>query len=77
MSPHGTSNPTANPPAVALGQFYSLLVDWVEKGVEPDRVTIVSPSDTLISKSAPIFPYPMKAVYEGGDPHLASSYIAV
>jgi hypothetical protein len=76
MSPHGTSNPDANPPAVAPGQFYRLLVDWVENGIEPGRVEIRSPSADRPQITQPIFPYPQKAKYVGGDPHVASSYVA-
>jgi hypothetical protein len=74
MSPHGTSNEDANPPAVAPGQFYRLMVDWVENGVEPARVEITSPASKAASITQPIFPYPQKAVYVSGDPRIASSY---
>jgi hypothetical protein len=74
MSPHGTSNPDANPPAVAPGQFYKLMVDWVENGVEPGRVEITSPSPTPVAITQPIYPYPQKTVYAGGDPRVATSF---
>jgi hypothetical protein len=74
ISPHGTSNPNANPPAVAPGQFYKLLVDWVERGVEPDRVEIESPTATLVKRTAPLYPYPAMAMYVAGDPNAATSY---
>lgn len=74
MSPHGTSNPDANPPAIAPGQFYALLVDWVENGIEPDRVEIASPAGGPVRQTIPIFPYPTRAIYAEGDPYLASSY---
>jgi hypothetical protein len=74
MSPHGTSNEDANPPAVAPGQFYQLIVDWVENGVEPGPIEIASPDPTRTQITQPIFPYPQKAVYVSGDPRAASSY---
>jgi len=74
MSLHGTSNPDANPPAIAPGQFYGLLVDWVERGQEPDRVVIDSPAATPVRRSQPIYPYPDSAQYVDGDPDAASSY---
>jgi Tannase and feruloyl esterase len=74
MSPHGTSNEDAKPPIFAAGQLYGLMVDWVENGVEPGRVEITSPSATRPSFTQPVYPYPQKAVYIGGDPHAASSY---
>jgi hypothetical protein len=73
-SPHGTSNPDANPPTVERGHFYRLIVDWVEHDIEPGRVEIKSPSPTPAPISQPIYPYPRKAVYVGGDPRVASSY---
>ncbi|MGO9854339.1 MAG: tannase/feruloyl esterase family alpha/beta hydrolase, partial [Acidimicrobiales bacterium] len=63
-----------NPPTFAGGQLYQLMVDWVENGVEPGRVEITSPSPTPPSFTQPVYPYPQKAVYIGGDPHVASSY---
>jgi len=74
MSPQGTSNPDANPPAVAAGQFYQLLVDWVEKGIAPDRIEIRSPKATPAMITQPICPYPQKATYVSGDPTLAASF---
>jgi hypothetical protein len=74
ISPHGTSNPDANPPAVAPGQFFKLLVDWVERGIEPDRVVIESPTATPIKRAQPICPYPQQVRYVAGDPNVASSY---
>lgn len=74
MSPHGTSNPNANPPAVPHGLFYKLLVDWVERGIEPGRIEIESPSAQPVRISQPICPYPQKATYIGGEPHQATSY---
>lgn len=74
MSPQGTANPEANPPCPGPGQFYRLLVDWVEQGITPDRVEIASPSDLPVRRSQPICPYPGKVSYLAGDPNLAASY---
>jgi len=74
-SPHGTSNLNANPPAVAPGQFYQLMVNWVEKGIAPDRVELKSPSDKLPVITQPICPYPQRATYQGGDPRVTGSFI--
>lgn len=71
---NGTSNPDANPPIVKWGQFYQLIVDWVENGVEPGRVEIESPEGTERRISQPIFPYPQKATYIGGDPRVTTSF---
>jgi Tannase and feruloyl esterase len=72
-SPHGTSNPDANPPAVAGGQMYKLLVDWVEKNIEPSRVEIESPKPTG-KITQPICPYPQQARYQSGDPRVTTSF---
>jgi Tannase and feruloyl esterase len=56
------------------GQFYRLIVDWVENGVEPGRIEITSPASTPAPITQPIFPYPQRAVYLSGDPRMASSY---
>jgi hypothetical protein len=74
MSPHGTSNENANPPVFAPGQFYGLMVDWVENGVEPGRVEISSPLPEPAPITQPVYPYPEKAVYVSGDPRVATSY---
>ncbi len=74
MSPHGTSNPNASAPAVAPGQFYRLLVDWVEHGLKPDRVVIESPSGSPTRITQPIYPYPRRTTYVAGDPNRADSY---
>ncbi|ADP82081.1 tannase/feruloyl esterase family alpha/beta hydrolase [Pseudofrankia inefficax] len=75
MSPHGTSNEQANPPIFGGSQLYGLLVDWVENGVEPGNVTITSPVANPTSITHPIGPYPARAVYTGGDPRAASSFV--
>jgi feruloyl esterase len=71
---NGTSNPNTNPPSVPWGHFYKLLVDWVEKGIEPDRIDLETPPGAPIHISQPICPYPQEVRYVGGDPRVASSY---
>jgi feruloyl esterase len=72
-SPNGTANPTANPPLPG-GEIYKALIDWVEKGIAPDRIDITSPSSIPVQKSQPICVYPQKATYTSGDPFVATSY---
>ncbi|TCM20736.1 tannase/feruloyl esterase [Novosphingobium sp. PhB165] len=74
MSPNGTSNPEAHPPLVAPGQFFALMVDWVENGKSPDDIIIETPADSPIRRSAPIAPYPRQVRYAGGNPNEAASY---
>ena len=73
-NPNGTTNPDANPPAVAPGQLYALLTAWVEQGTAPDAVVIQSSAGTSPVKSRPICVYPRQATYASGDPNLAVSY---
>jgi feruloyl esterase len=72
--PHnGTSNKDAYPPEP--GDFYPLLVDWVEKGIAPGRIDISTPPSAPVHITQPICPYPQKATYTGGDPRATTSYI--
>jgi hypothetical protein len=73
-SPHGTSNIDANPPAVAPGQMYQLMLDWVEKGIAPARVEGTSPNAERPRISQPFCAYPQKATYLSGDPKASSSF---
>lgn len=70
----GTSNPDANPPIPGPMQFYDLMVQWVEKGMEPGRVEVTSPQGTADRISQPLCPYPQKATYTSGDPRVTTSY---
>ncbi len=73
-SPNGTSNPDAHPPVFVPNQFYQLLIDWVERGVAPERVDIRAPADSPVAITQPVCPYPRKATYDAGDPRLAASF---
>jgi feruloyl esterase len=73
---NGTANPDANPPLVPWGHFYRLLVAWVENGVEPGRIEISSPVGAPAPITQPIFPYPQKPKYVGGDPRVTESWAA-
>jgi feruloyl esterase len=71
---NGTTNADASPPVVPWGYFYQLMTDWVENGNAPDRVELQSAPDAPQRISHPVFPYPQKPVYIGGDPKLSSSF---
>lgn len=73
-SPNGTTNLTAQPPLFGPGQFYRILMDWVEKGVAPGKMDIASPAGSAAPISQPVCLYPAKAVYRSGDPKVAASY---
>ena len=52
----------------------SALVDWVEKGVAPDRV--VATGAAFPGRSRPLCPYPEYAEYTGhGDPNATSNFV--
>ena len=52
----------------------SAVVDWVEKGVAPDRV--VATGTAFPGRSRPLCPYPQHAQYTGqGDPNSASNFV--
>jgi feruloyl esterase len=72
--PNGTANPAAHPPVLAPDQFYQLLVNWVEKGIAPERVEIQSPPTVQAKISQPICPYPKKTAYVHGDPRVTTSF---
>ncbi|GAA1627923.1 hypothetical protein GCM10009744_14740 [Kribbella alba] len=43
------------------------LIDWVERGDAPDRIiaTAVDPNAHQVVRSRPVFPYPLRAAYDG------------
>jgi len=72
---NGTVNTTANPPIPSEALKYSMLTDWVEKGIEPGESTIASAaSGSAVAKSLPMCLYPTKTTYVTGDITLAGSY---
>jgi len=65
----GNANQT---PSREQDQFFSALVDWVEKGVAPDDIVLTSRDSTV---SYPVCVYPKKTTWNGtGAATLASSY---
>lgn len=67
----GSANAAANPPVPNIAQLYSMLTDWVEKGIAPGRVDLTAyPS----LHSRPMCVYPQKPTYVSGDPLKAGSY---
>lgn len=66
-------------------ELFDALVDWVEKGIEPDQVEArVNPTSADVvaagwdpERTRPLCAYPSFPVYEGGDPEDASSFSCV
>jgi len=71
---NGTVNPNVSVPIPTEDTKYSLLTNWVEKGVEPGRVDVSSPSSNPVVTSAPICVYPLKRTYVSGSLGEAASY---
>ena len=66
----GAANQT---PQREQDQFFSALVDWVEKGQTPENITLTSRDNSI---SYPVCVYPKKAIWNGVDSSkLASSYV--
>lgn len=68
-------------PATDQYQALAALIDWVEQGDAPERITAwVNPSNAELPAdwaddlSRPLCPYPSVATYRGGDPDAASSF---
>jgi feruloyl esterase len=69
----GVTHTGGNGPGKA--DWFTLIRDWVEKGISPERVTLSRSEKERIPMSRPVFPYPRKAIYDGnGDPNLESSF---
>jgi Tannase and feruloyl esterase len=55
------------------------LIDWVERGDAPDRIiaTAVDPNTHAVTRSRPVFPYPLRAAYDGtGSVDDADNFVA-
>jgi hypothetical protein len=64
-------SPAAEPPLPAPKQLFNALVDWVEKGQAPDKLTLTNSSKSL---SRPLCAFPKKVKYVGQDRSSADSY---
>jgi feruloyl esterase len=64
----GNANQT---PTREQDQFFTVLVDWVEKGVAPGEITLTSRDNRV---SYPVCVYPQRTTWNGGPTTLASSY---
>jgi Tannase and feruloyl esterase len=64
-------SPAADPPLPAPGQFFTALMDWVEKSESPENIVLRNASD---STGRPLCAFPTKLRYVSGDRALATSY---
>lgn len=74
-------------PATDQYDALTALVEWVERGVAPDRIVATArgagnaggvnadvPSTWSAARTRPLCPYPLVARYKSGDPELAASF---
>jgi hypothetical protein len=54
--------------------LFDTLVNWVENGVAPDSILAQNTTAGVVTRTRPLCPYPQTAIYQGGDPNLASSF---
>lgn len=73
---NGSANANANPPLPTNAQLYASLTNWVEKGIAPERLEMISAITPLdpVAKTYPLCLYPKKAVFVSGNPKVTSSY---
>ena len=64
----GNTNQT---PTREQDQFFTALVDWVEKGTAPGEIMLTSRDNSV---SYPVCVYPLRTTWNGGDAKQASSY---
>ncbi len=78
MIPGQFHDPEGVGPIVPTAGFIPAIESWVEHGVPPDRVVATEVHDGAVTRSRPVFPYPLVARYNGsGDPNSADSFTAV
>lgn len=70
---NGSANQKAAPPLPTNDQLYRQLTAWVESGVVPNRLDVISHQDR--TRSWPLCVYPAKATFRGLNPLSADSYI--
>jgi hypothetical protein len=64
-------SPPADPPLPAPNQLFAALVDWVEKGRQPEGLVLRNSKGSM---ARPLCMYPTKLVYHSGDVASAASY---
>jgi feruloyl esterase len=55
--------------------WFPLIRAWVEEGKVPDRVIASKVVNGRVVRTRPVFPYPARAKYTGGDPDKAGSFV--
>jgi feruloyl esterase len=66
----------AGGPGADQTDYISLIRNWVEKGIAPEKVVFEKKENGKTVMTRPVYPYPKVAVYDGkGDPKQESSFI--
>jgi hypothetical protein len=77
MVPGQYHGPSGVGPVVADEDFLPLIEAWVEANVVPDHVIAKEAHDGTVTRSRPVYPYPLVARYRGsGDPNDAANFAA-
>ncbi|MBU6400480.1 MAG: tannase/feruloyl esterase family alpha/beta hydrolase [Verrucomicrobia bacterium] len=64
-------------PGASEVDWLSVIVDWVERGVAPERIVASKREHGKVARTRPLYPYPEWAAYRGsGDPDSADSFVA-
>ena len=64
-------------PGASEVDWLSLIVDWVEHAMAPDRPIASKHEGGKVAMTRPLYPYPQHAIYKGsGDPNNADNFVA-
>jgi len=77
MIPGQFHDPEGVGPIISTTGFIPALESWVEGHLAPDRVVATEVHNGAVTRTRPVFPYPLVARYSGtGDPNSAESFTA-
>jgi feruloyl esterase len=62
-------------PGATEVNWLSVIVDWVEHGQAPERIIASKTDQGKVILTRPLFSYPQSALYKGGDPNSAESFV--
>jgi feruloyl esterase len=75
MVPGEYHGPTGVGPVLATEDFITPIEAWVESHTVPDHVIAKETHDTTVTRTRPVYPYPLCARYRGtGDPNDAANF---
>jgi feruloyl esterase len=75
MVPGEYHGPTGVGPVLATEDFITPIEAWVESHTIPDHVIAKETHDNTVTRTRPVYPYPLYARYTGiGDPNNATNF---